>query len=204
MRKILCLIVFSVIPAVLAEKSAYADFYRYIDPSGVTHITNVPASSKYVWIMREKNPATPDRFNRGRTTRVRKGQRAFDDLIRASSARHGVDPALVRAIVKAESDFDASAVSIAGARGLMQLMPETARITGVRDMHDPEENIDGGIRHLSGLLKKFGFNVPLAVAAYNAGENAVIKYGAVPPFEETRGYVKKVLYYYETYRQSGQ
>ncbi|MBI5344183.1 MAG: lytic transglycosylase domain-containing protein [Deltaproteobacteria bacterium] len=198
MRKILCLIVFSVVAAALPEKSAYADFYRYIDPSGVTHITNVPASSKYVWIMREKNPA-----NRP-LTRVRKGQRAFDDLIRASAARYGADPTLVRAIVKAKSDFDASAVSSAGARGLMQLLPETARITGVRDMHDPEENIDGGIRHLMGLLKKFGFNVPLAVAAYNAGENAVVKYGAVPPFEETRGYVKKVLYYYETYRQSGQ
>jgi soluble lytic murein transglycosylase len=114
-----------------------------------------------------------------------------------------VDPTLVKAIVKAESDFDSMAVSRAGAKGLMQLMPETARRMGVKDIYDPEENVDGGTRYLSSLLRLFDGRVPMAVAAYNAGESAVLKYGDIPPYSETQRYVKKVLYYYDYYSGKG-
>lgn len=178
----------------LSAGPALADFYKYVDKDGVIHITNVPTSRKFVWIMRESRVLIP------RDKSVT-GRKDFEDLIYLSSRKYGVDPMLVKAIVKAESDFDHMAVSEDGARGLMQLMPETARMMGVRDIHDPEENVEGGIRYLSSLLRMFSWDVRLAVAAYNAGENAVLRYGSVPPYPETRNYVKKVLAYYNSFRQ---
>ncbi|MBI5641890.1 MAG: lytic transglycosylase domain-containing protein [Deltaproteobacteria bacterium] len=177
--------------------AAHADFYKYTDENGVVHITNVPTSSNYKWMMSERNSGP-----RNASYRISSNSR-FEDIIYNTSQRYGIDPKLVKAIVKAESDFDARAVSVKGARGLMQLMPETARLMGVRDIHDPEENVEGGIRYLSKLLKMFDWKVPLAVAAYNAGENAVLKYGSIPPYSETQTYVKRVLYYYSQYRGAG-
>jgi len=177
----------------LFSATSLADFYRFTDEDGVMHITNVPTSAKYRWMMKE----TP-------RPRIRyKGpQKEFDHLIRSASTKYGVDPHLVKAIVKAESDFDSDAVSEKGAKGLMQLMPETSRAMGVKDANDPRDNVEGGIKYLSKLLKLFDWQVPLAVAAYNAGENAVIKYGSVPPYAETQTYVKRVLRYYEAYKDS--
>lgn len=175
--------------------SACADFYKFVDEEGVLHITNVPTSSKYRWMMEERKAP---RITHNANIPGKK----FEEIILSASAKYGVDPVLVKAIVKAESDFDSSAVSHVGARGLMQLMPETARLMGVTDAHDPEDNVEGGIRYLSKLLKMFNWKVPLAVAAYNAGENAVLKYGDIPPFSETRTYVKKVLHYYKVYSKS--
>ncbi|MBI5970287.1 MAG: lytic transglycosylase domain-containing protein [Deltaproteobacteria bacterium] len=180
--------------AALATGAAHADLYRYVDESGVVHITNVPTSSKYKWIMREAGAkAQPKKtyYYRG-----------YDDMITEAAMRHGVDPALAKAVVKAESNFNAQAVSMKDARGLMQLLPETARRLGVRDIHDPAENIEGGVRHLSRLLKLFSSDIRLAIAAYNAGENAVFKWGAIPPYPETRAYVKRVLLYYKLYKTS--
>ncbi len=171
-----------------------ADFYKFTDEDGVVHITNVPTSSKYRWMMRETERPR---------IRYNGSKKQFDSLINSASTKYGVDPELVRAIVKAESDFDTNAVSQKGARGLMQLMPETSRAMGVRDAHDPEDNVEGGIKYLSRLLKMFDRKVPLAVAAYNAGENAVLKYGSIPPYSETQTYVKRVLYYYDVYKGSG-
>lgn len=168
-----------------------ADFYKFTDEDGVVHITNVPTSSKYTWMMRETERPR---------IRYKGSKKQFDRLIDTASTRYGVDPELVRAIVKAESDFDTNAVSVKGARGLMQLMPETSRAMGVRDAHDPKDNVEGGIRYLSRLLKMFDWQVPLAVAAYNAGENAVLKYGSIPPYSETQTYVKRVLHYYDLYK----
>jgi soluble lytic murein transglycosylase len=176
----------------LAAGESYADFYRYVDDQGVVHITNVPTSGKYTLMMREKRSHKKGQLVRG-------GAGAYEDIIYVASMKYGVDPPLVKAIVKAESDFDPQAVSKVGARGLMQLMPETARLMGVANVHDPAENIEGGTRYLSGLLEKFDWQVPMAVAAYNAGETAVHRYGAVPPFEETQEFVKKVLRYYRLY-----
>ena len=173
--------------------TARADFYKYVDEDGVLHITNVPTSAKYEWMMRERRVRIP-------TDKATTSRKDFDEIINSASQRYGVDPTLVKAIVKAESDFDATAVSRVGARGLMQLMPQTARDMGVRDIHDPQDNVEGGIRYLSKLLKMFDWKLNLAIAAYNAGENAVLKYGTIPPYSETQNYVKRVMYYYNSYR----
>jgi soluble lytic murein transglycosylase-like protein len=116
----------------------------------------------------------------------------IEALIGANAATYSIDPALVRSIVDAESGFDPRATSTAGARGLMQLMPETAQSLGVVDAYDPAENLRGGTRYLRGLLDRFG-DVRLAVAAYNAGPAAVERFGGVPPFPETQAYVRRVL-----------
>jgi hypothetical protein len=117
----------------------------------------------------------------------------IDTHIEEVAARYGVSPRLVAAIVAAESEFNPRAVSPKGAQGLMQLMPETAASLDVQDSFDARENIDGGVRHLRALLDRFRGNVPLAVAAYNAGEQAVITYRGIPPYPETRRYVIRVL-----------
>ena len=191
MRRLLIPVALAVMTALGSASAALADFYKYIDSDGVVHITNVPVSSKYNWVMIEDgSPNGVDVIS-------------FDSLIYVVSQRHGVDPTLVKAIVKAESDFDSMAVSRAGAKGLMQLMPETARRMGVKDIYDPEDNVDGGTRYLRGLLSLFDGKVPMAVAAYNAGASAVLKYGAIPPYSETQKYVKKVLYYQDYYSGKG-
>lgn len=194
MKKKLLIPLFVLIAVQLLSLEALADFYKYTDEDGVVHITNVPTSSRYRWMMSEAP---------GPRIRYSGSKKEFDRIIKSTSEKYGVDPGLVKAIVKAESDFDTYAVSGKGARGLMQLMPETSRLMGVRDVHDPVDNVEGGIRYLSKLLKMFDWKVPLAVAAYNAGENAVIKYGKVPPYSETQTYVKRVLYYYDIYKDTG-
>jgi soluble lytic murein transglycosylase-like protein len=124
-----------------------------------------------------------------------------DPLVRWAAKRYGVSAPLIKAVIKAESDFDPNAVSSKGAQGLMQLMPDRARILGVRDSFNPAQNIAGGVRHLRELLIHFKGKLRLALAAYNAGKNAVIRYGGVPPYPETRKYVKKVIKYYISYRR---
>lgn len=184
----------ALITVFLFSVRASADFYSYTDSSGLVHFTNVPVSPKYRWIMREKGRV----YHPNRVYSLDN----YENIINKSALKHGVDPSLARAIVKAESDFDPNAVSRAGAKGLMQLMPDTARLMRVNDVFNPEENVDGGIRYLKYLLKLFSYDVKLAVAAYNAGENAVIRYGAVPPYAETRTYVKRVTRYYKLYKAS--
>jgi hypothetical protein len=118
------------------------------------------------------------------------------DLLVGTSARYGFDPALIRAVVLAESTFDHMAVSRKGARGLMQLMPNTARRFGVRDIHDPASNLEGGVAYLRELTLRYGGDVELALAAYNAGPEAVARYGGVPPYEETQKYLGRIRRYY--------
>lgn len=120
----------------------------------------------------------------------------FDALIDRYSLQYGVDPVLVRAVIQVESDFNPMCVSGKGARGLMQLMPETARRYGVKRVHDPEENIRGGVQYLAFLLDMFSNDLPRTLAAYNAGEGAVAKYAGVPPYSETMTYVKRALTVY--------
>lgn len=118
----------------------------------------------------------------------------YDHLIETASNRYGVDPDLVHAVIRAESNYNYSSVSRAGAVGLMQLMPETARRYGVSSRLDPEQNIDGGVHYLRDLMGMFDNNIPLAVAGYNAGENSVIKYNySIPPYQETQTYVRRVI-----------
>ena len=120
-------------------------------------------------------------------------QRPFAEMIESIAARHGVSPVLVHAVVRAESNYQPRARSTKGARGLMQVLPSTARQLRAGNLFDPQSNLDAGVRYLKGLLAEFEFDLPLAVAAYNAGPGAVRRYGGVPPFAETRSYVDRVL-----------
>ena len=126
----------------------------------------------------------------------------YADLIGSSARRHGVSPSLVAAVVKAESGFNPMAQSRAGAKGLMQLMDDTARSLGVSRVFDPAQNIEGGVRFLASLLTRFGGDPNLALAAYNAGAGAVEKYGGIPPYRETRDYVSRVLSYWREFERS--
>ena len=136
--------------------------------------------------------------------RQRDRRSQYDPMIDRYSTRFGVDPVLVRAVIQVESNFNAACVSNKGARGLMQLMPETARRYGVSHILDPDENIRGGVRYLADLLDMFPNDLPRALAAYNAGEGAVAKYAGIPPYEETMTYVKRALtvYYGHPYGQA--
>lgn len=136
---------------------------------------------------RKENPPTP-----ASSRPVQRGATAFERLIRDASQRHGVDPALVKAVIKTESNFDPTVVSHAGAKGLMQLMDATGKLLGVTDPFDPQQNIEGGVSYLRQMLDRYG-NVRLALAAYNAGPGAVDRYGGIPPYHETQVYVSRVL-----------
>jgi soluble lytic murein transglycosylase-like protein len=174
---------------VLAETGlGEAAIYRYVDPDGVIHFTNVPTHMRYRLYIPETRMDFAAYFFR------------YDGIIQKASAQHGVDFSLIKAVIKAESDFDRTAVSDKGARGLMQLMPQTAQVMAVTDPFDPQENIHAGVRYLKYLLASFQNNVPLALAAYNAGENAVRKYGRIPPYEETRTFVDRVLRYWDEFK----
>jgi hypothetical protein len=135
------------------------------------------------------------------TVRKEKKAHPFDGIIHKAAKRYEVDPALVKAIIMAESSYNPKAVSKKGARGLMQLMPRTAKALGVEDSFDPADNIDAGVRYFRQLLDQFNGNVKLAVAAYNAGSRKVKKYHGIPPFKNTRCYVAKVIEYHQTYQQ---
>lgn len=163
--------------------------YTFVDSRGVTHFTNVPNDSRYVPI------AKPRRARR----RSRAPQhRGYDVLIQLTAAEHRVPPALVKAVIAAESAFNEHAVSKKGAQGLMQLMPRTAAELGVTDAFSADQNVAGGTRYLREMLDRYG-DVGRAIAAYNAGPTAVDRYRGIPPYPETRDYVKRVLTYYRDY-----
>lgn len=168
----------------------YGGIYRYIDAKGDYHFTNCPRDPKYRLYIREKEDSM--------TVRVNPEQ--YNTMIEEFSEKYGIDSALVKAVIQAESGFNSHAVSHKGAMGLMQLMPQTAEQWQVIDVFNPRQNIEGGVRHLKYLLEAFENNLPLSLAAYNAGKNAVIKYRSIPPYDETRNYVRKVLRFYESYK----
>ncbi len=128
----------------------------------------------------------------------------IDALIEEYSAKNGLDSAFVKAVIKQESGFQPDVTSHCGAMGLMQLMPSTASSMGVKNAYDPEQNIAGGTKYLKGLLDRFGGNKSLALAAYNAGPNAVAKYNGIPPYKETQNYVKNIMSMYQQYSGGSQ
>ena len=163
--------------------------YRHVGEDGTVFLTNRPdGDGRYQFFGR----FSPERLMRA------VGPDGVARLAERYAGQHGVEPRLVMAIIKVESGFDAKAVSSAGASGLMQLMPGTQRHLGVRDAFNPDENVEGGVRYFRSMLDRYGGNVSLALAAYNAGPANVDKYGGIPPFEETRNYVRKVLALYAT------
>ncbi|WP_414040355.1 transglycosylase SLT domain-containing protein [Acidithiobacillus sp. M4-SHS-6] len=181
----------------LCANAAQANIYAYTGSDGVIHLTNVPAGNRqYHLVMR--TPKMPVAVARADFNPVAKQQ--YQSLIRSAASRYGVSPALVNAVISAESGYNAGAVSPKGAMGLMQLIPATATRFGVANAFNPAENIHGGTAYLAYLLQKFSGDLKLAIAAYNAGSNAVIQAGYhIPPFAETQAYVPRVLAYYQRY-----
>jgi len=184
---------------VLLAGPSYAGIYRWVDERGVIHFTNCPRDPQFKLYIRESKDDVGGEENRVSTQSVR-DQTQFDSLIQESSRKHNVDFALVKAIIKAESGFNPLAVSRKGAKGLMQLMPETAQRMNVANIFNPGENIDGGVRYFRHLLSLFDNDLRLSLAAYNAGENVVSEFRTIPPYRETIDYVRKVLNYYQSYR----
>jgi soluble lytic murein transglycosylase len=164
--------------------------FTFTDETGVVHFTNVPQDDRYqpVHLVRYSDQRVP--------TPPHYGQ--FDGLIGLTAREHRLQPALVKAVIAAESGFDPEAVSQRGAQGLMQLMPETAEALGVQDPFLPVQNVRGGTRYLRLMLDRYG-DVERALAAYNAGPTAVDRFGGIPPYQETRDYVRRVMAYYRAY-----
>lgn len=194
-----------IIPLLLAALGLFAcdvqaQIYTYTDENGVTVFTDrKPDSNRY----RVHNLGCYGTCRKGVDwQRTPLKPRAFDAEIRAASEIFGVDQALVRAIMHAESWFEPEAVSRSGAQGLMQLMPATQQRFGVRNPFDPLDNITAGVAYLAWLHEEFGGDVNRIIAAYNAGENAVRRHGGIPPFPETREYVRRVNILYRRYGNS--
>lgn len=185
---------FVLVAAAYVASPAYGDIYKYEDPEGILHFTDAPTDKRFKVFMRD---IKKDRRLRTSFRLANCGRKPeeFEPIIDKYARQYGVDKSLVKAVIQAESGYNPNAVSRVGAQGLMQLMPKTAQDLKVSDCFNPSENIRGGVRYLRFLLDTFKGDVTLALAAYNAGLARVAKYGGVPPYEETRSYVAKVLNY---------
>ena len=170
---------------------AAADIYMYIDSQGVMHFTNTPTSTQYRVYIKEKPKRALGRLQ---------DMDRYDDIIVEAERRHGVDAPLIKAMVRAESAFDPKAVSRKGALGLMQIMPKNLKRLNVSDPYNPWDNIMGGTRYFKQMLKRFEGQLPLALAAYNAGPHNVELYRGIPPFDETQKYVRKVMRFYAAFK----
>ncbi len=174
--------------------SAQGDIYKYVDKKGTIHLTNIPTNPQvdYVLVYRKKRVLFSIKA---------KEVAKYDQLITRTAGKYNVDPALVKSVIKTESNFNHRAVSPQGAQGLMQLMPATAYTLQVPDSFHPDNNVEGGVKYLRYLMKLFSNDLSLDLAAYNAGENAVIKHRGIPPYRETQNYVQRVLSHYQQYRR---
>ena len=195
----------AILPLLLLPAVAQGDIYTYTDGDGTVHFANSPGSDKRYRLYIRGNgwrkqgsapgvtPVPPSDRDVARYTR-------YDGWIRQAATLYQIPEQLVRAVIRCESDYDPRAVSVSGARGLMQLMPDTASLMLVRDIDDPHDNIFGGVRLLRVLANEFNGDLELTIAAYNAGDGAVIRFGGIPPFQETREYVVNVTRFYRRYR----
>jgi len=183
----------------------WADIYRYEDEKGVVHFANHPRNPHFKLYIRDKKEKGEGMADISAGF-VSSGlvHNNYDSLISEVSRKYQVDFALIKAIIRVESGFNPTAVSHKGARGLMQLMPGTASQLNVSNPLDPQQNIEGGVRHFKYLLSRFDNDVRLSLAAYNAGEEVVSKTGAIPPYRETMDYVGKVLHFYRLNKEQEQ
>lgn len=194
------LFVFAALTAASVSAAAQAGIYTFTDSHGVVHFTNKPTDPRYSSMTRVAY--LPERDASVSVVR-RIDQERYRSLVEKAAREHQVDQALLRAIISVESGYDAEAISSRGAVGLMQVMPQTARRYGITNVHDPAQNIQAGTRYLRDLLNKFNNNLALSLAAYNAGEGAIQRYGnRIPPYQETLAYVPKVIDIYNRNRRS--
>jgi len=190
---LLCLALF------VAPFLADADIYKYVDQHGRVHLTDRPNHGGYKRLVKTWKGWQEARVDYRNVGRNRK---KYEPTVASAAKANSLPAALLHAVITAESAYDPEAISSAGAVGLMQLMPGTAQRYGVRNRRDPTANVSGGTRYLRDLLNMFDNNLVLALAAYNAGENAVIKHGRrIPPYQETQTYVRRVLKYYNEYKK---
>lgn len=188
------LVIFALAFLISTTPTAYADIYMYIDDDGVMHFTNAPTESDrdYKVYIREKRSNSVTFYSTDK----------YDDLISNACEIYGVDSRLVKAIIKAESDFNPRAVSKKGAMGLMQIMPENFQLLDIQNPFDPKENIMGGTRYFKYLYDRFEGKLTLSLAAYNAGPTTVDNYNkTIPPYRETEQYVQRVLQYYRNFKK---
>ncbi len=186
-----CGVVFFFVVIQLGASTTHADIYIYIDRNGVMHFTNTPTSSNYKLYMRD-TPSQP---------RTSPNSASYDDIIAFAAESTGLSFSLLKAVIHVESYFNPRAVSRKGALGLMQIMPINLDTLEISDPFDPMENIMGGARYLKSMLEQFDGQLPLALAAYNAGPTAVMRYNDIPPFPETRDYVQKVMRFFNFYNK---
>lgn len=193
------LLCIALVVVLLEVVPAAADIYKYEDKDGVLHFTDAPTDKRFKVFMRDikKDQRLRTTF---RLSRCVRDPREFESIIDSCSTEYGVDKSLVKAVIQAESGYNPNALSRKGAAGLMQLMPKTAQDLKVSDSFNPAENIRGGVRYLRFLLDTFKGDVAMALAAYNAGLAKVAKYGGIPPYDETRNYVARVMGYRDSFR----
>lgn len=193
-----------IVLSLFGSTSLWAEVYRYTDENGIVHYTSKrPAGQKNVKTFSFPCYASDVTCNQVDWENIPLNRSAFADEIQAAAEVFTVDDALIRAIIHAESAYQPDALSPKGAQGLMQLMPETQKDLQIVDVFDPINNIEGGTLYLARLLKQFDQDVELAAAAYNAGPGAVQQYGGVPPYKETREYVRRIKILYRRYRSHG-
>jgi soluble lytic murein transglycosylase len=178
---------------ITAFSSVHADIFMYIDESGVMHFTNTPTSNEYEYkiYIKERTAVSRNFYTTNK----------YDHFISDAAEQTGVDSRLLKAMIKAESDFDPRAVSHKGAMGLMQIMPENFKMLDLENPFDPRQNIRAGAQYFKKLYQRFNGKLALTLAAYNAGPTAVDRYKRIPPYQETEEYVRRVLRYYRTFKQ---
>ena len=176
----------------ISQTESVADIFMSVDRDGTIHFTNIPVAKKGSLYFKERKIDSIGLYS----------QAKYDYYIKKAAKKHKISFALVKAMIKAESDFCLKAVSKAGAMGLMQIMPKNFKSLNINDPFDPMENINGGTHYIKYLLEKFKGDLSLALAAYNAGPKAVLKYKSIPPFSETIQFVKRVMKYYCTYKKT--
>jgi soluble lytic murein transglycosylase-like protein len=181
-----------------------ADIYSFRDEKGVVHFTNIKGLDPRFMLVRKEGALNPVAYTpTAPYTPTADELQRYAAIVKTASQTYGVDASLVHAVISAESNYNPNAVSRTGAQGIMQLMPDTAKRYGVQNSMDPSQNIHAGTKYLRDLLAMFKGKVELALAAYNAGENAVIRSGGIPPYAETRSYVPRVLGFYRDFQKRG-